>query len=101
MARGRSPFAHDSEVAHLFPDGWHRRSGHDVLAGTYWRDEELGLPLLLAARCDIHLVSAARRWLCRGSGTLARLAGARAGWRARSGADHVRGRRRTTRDGMG
>ena len=43
-----------AESSHLSADRRDRRCGYDVLTGTVGWFQELGLSLLLAARCDIH-----------------------------------------------
>ena len=89
-ARGRSPVAHHAEGAHLCADRRHGGRAYDLSAGKARRRAQLGLPLLLAARCH---ADAARlhgcRLLRRGRG-VSRVAGALGGGQPRADADHVR-----------
>ncbi len=52
VARGGGAFAHYPERADLRADRRNRRRGHDFAAGGNRRRAQLGLPFLLAARCD-------------------------------------------------
>ena len=98
-ARRRSPsrragaLAPDAEGARPSPDRRPRRGADDLAARAARRDDELGLPLLLAAGRDVHPDRAGRLRLHRGSLRLARLdpAGGRRG--AGQDADHVPRRR--------
>ena len=62
---------------------------------------QLGLPVLLAARCDAHAAGLDECRLLRGGRGLARLAAARGRRPSRAGADHVRRRRRAAPARMG
>ena len=64
--------AADAEGAHLSPDRRHRRRADHVAARAARRRAQLGLPLLLAARRDLHAAGADERRLPRGSSGLAR-----------------------------
>src|SRR5436190_5723457 len=76
----------------------YRRGGDDVVAGAARRPAQLGLSVLLAARCDFDALRAIEFWFSgRGCG-LARLAAACGRWLARANADHVRDRWRTPAD---
>ena len=63
------------------------------------RPAQLGLPVLLAARCDLHALCADEQRLLRGGKGLARVVGSRRRGRPVAGSDHVRtcaGERRLT-----
>ena len=100
LAGSRAALADDPEGAHLPAHRRHRRGADDVSAGADRRHPELGLPLLLAARCDVRARRAARVRLPRRGGGVAELAAA--GGRRRSGRppDHVRRGRRAAPDGV-
>ena len=53
--------AHHAQGADLHADGRHRRGGDDVAARAARRRTQLGLPLLLAARRDVHALRARAR----------------------------------------
>src|SRR5258706_1651169 len=94
MGAVRKTLAHHAEGADLRP---HRRIGggaHDLAPRADRQRAQLGLPLLLAARRDADAARDDERRLLRGSGGVARLAGARHGRQPRAAADHVRPRRR-------
>src|SRR5205085_5582019 len=91
----RATLAHHAEGAYLCA---HRRAGRgadDLAPGGDRRRAQLGLPLLLAARCDAHAPSADERRLLRRGARLARLADARGRRQPRADADHARACRRT------
>ena len=92
MARPRHPFAHHAEGAHVRADRGHRRRADHVVARVDRQRPQLGLPLLLGARRDVHAPRAHRGRIPRGGARLARLA--RAGRRGLTvgPADHVRRR---------
>ncbi len=72
----------------------HRRRADHVAARAARRRAQLGLPLLLAPRRDLHAARAHGRRLRRRGARLARLAAARGRGRPGRPADHVRPRRR-------
>src|SRR5690554_4946837 len=72
------------------PSHWgHRGRAHHVLARAAWRQAQLGLPLLLAARCHHDPIGFHEPGLLRGSPRLARLAGAINRRQSGADADHV------------
>src|SRR6478672_2240838 len=89
VARRRPAIADGAEGTDLRADGWHRRGAHDFAAGTDWRRAELGLSLLLAARCDLHVVLAAVVRLHLRGCIVAYLAAARRGRRSVRPSDDV------------
>ena len=92
---GRGPrVAAHAQGAHLRADRRHRGRADHLAAGAARRRAQLGLPVLLAARRDVHPARDARRRLHRGGGGLARVAAARGRGRPGRPADHVRHRRR-------
>ena len=66
-ARDHHALAADSQGADLCTDGRHRRGTDDELAGDTRRRAELGLSVLLAARCDALAARADERRVLRGS----------------------------------
>ena len=100
VARGGGAFAHHSEGADLCADRRHRGGGHDFVAGGNRRRAQLGLPLLLAARCDVHASGVDGRRLSRRSARLARVAFARGRRQPGADANHVRRVRRAPADGI-
>ena len=94
-ARGRrTPLPADPADAHPRGHRRHRRRPHHVAAGGVRRRAQLGLPLLLAARCGPDAGLPHRGRLHRGGAAVARLAAAGGGRRPRGPADHVRRGRR-------
>ena len=93
VARRRAALADHAEGADLRPDRRDRRRADHVAARADRRRAQLGLPLLLAARRDVHALLAHDRGVHRGGVRVARLAAARGGRRPRAPADHVRRRR--------
>ena len=89
VGRSGHAIAHRAQGAHLRADGRPRRGADDIAPGAARRNAELGLPVLLAARCHAHAARADERGLLRRSARLARLAAARRGRRAGAAADHV------------
>ena len=86
-------FTHHVEGPHLPADGRDRRCRHYLVARNARWGAELGLPVLLVARCDSHPHRADARRLPRRSHGLARLAlASRSGEHVRA-SDHVRRRR--------
>ena len=79
LARGRSAFTDYAEGPDLCAHWRARRGAHDFVAGATGRHAQLGLPLLLAARCHVHFERAAARRLSRRGHRLARVAAARRG----------------------
>ena len=94
LARCRAALAHHAEGAHLRADRRHRGRADHVAARVDRRRAQLGLPLLLAARRDVHALLADDRRLHRGGVRVPRLAAPRRGRRSRAPADHVRTCRR-------
>ncbi len=70
----RRPLAARSRGAHLYADGRHRGGGDHLAPRTARRQAQLGLPLLLAARRDLHALRADVRRVHRGRDRLARMA---------------------------
>ena len=99
VARRCAALAHHAEGADLRAHRRHRRGADDLAAGKNRRRAQLGLPLLLAARCDIHALFADAGWLHRGGGGVEQLAAARGGGRPGAIADHVRRGRRAAAGG--
>ena len=85
---------HHAQGADVRADRRHRRRADDVAARADRRRAQLGLPLLLAARRDVHAVRADDRRLHRRGGRVAQLAAARGRRRSGAAADHVRPGRR-------
>ncbi len=94
LERGRRPVAHRPQGAHVRADRRHRRGAHDLAPRSARRRAELGLPLLLAARRDVHALLARQRRLHGGGARVARLAPAGGGRRPGRPPDHVRRRGR-------
>src|SRR5690606_16848726 len=94
MVRPYSPFAHYAKGLKLPAHGRHCGGANHILARKNWRRAQLGLPLLLAARCDIYIARLHKCRLHRRSRCVAALVVARGCRIARTIADHVwRGRR--------
>src|SRR4029079_2112819 len=74
--RSREALTHHIEGFDLRAYGRDRCRGHDVTSRASGRGAELGLPLLLAARCHLHALGIDESWILRGSTGVARLAGA-------------------------
>ena len=91
----------DLEGADLRGDRRDRRRSHHVAAGAARRRTQLGLPLLLAARRDLHADGLVGRGLSRGSAGVARVAPAQRGRQPEPAPDHVWLVRRTAADRMG
>src|SRR4029453_15586165 len=100
MVRRGLAIADNAQGADLRTHRGARRGADDVAAGVSGRDEELGLPLLLAARCDAHLARADERRLLRRGAGVARLAPACGRRIALTAPDHVRPCRRTASAGI-
>ena len=98
VARGRAALAAHPEGAGALGDRRHRRRRHHLAARADRRPAQLGLPLLLAARCHVHALCADQRRAFRGGRGLARLAAARGRGQPGRAADHVRHRRRAPAD---
>ena len=88
-----------AQGAHLPADGRDRRGADDVAAGAHRRHSQLGLPILLAARCDLHALRAAQRGVQRRGPRMAQLAAACRRGRSGECPDPVRRRRRAARPG--
>ena len=85
--------AADAEGADVRADRRDRRRADDVAARADRRRSQLGLPLLLAARRDVHALRADERRLHRRGARVAQLAAARGRRRPGEGADPLRRRR--------
>ncbi len=99
LRRGGSRIAGGPEGALVRADRRHRRRTDDVAAGGDRRRPQLGLPLHLAARRDVHAVRVDERGLHRRGPRLAQLASPRRRGRPRERADPLRRRRRAARAG--
>jgi GH15 family glucan-1,4-alpha-glucosidase len=93
MARSGAAFADNAQGTHLWADWRYRRRSDHCAAGMDRRCAQLGLPLLLAARRNLHSVCLAARRLHGGSARLARLAFSRDRRRPRPHADSIWHRR--------
>ena len=93
--------ADHSQGADLRADRRHRCGADDLAAGAARRLAQLGLPLLLAPRRDLHPPGPAQRRLLDGGVPLARLVAAGRGRQPEPDADHVRPGRRAAADGVG
>ena len=82
-----------AQGAHVRADRRDRRRSDDVAARADRRRAQLGLPLLLAARRDVHALRADERRVQRRGARVARLAAARRRRRSREDADPLRRRR--------
>src|SRR2546430_3947284 len=76
MERCSSALARHAQRSDLRAHWRHRRGSDDFVAGKNRRHAQLGLSLLLAARCDLHAFRIDARRFCRGSAFVARLASA-------------------------
>ena len=94
LPRGGPPVAPRPESAHLRPDRGHGRSADDVASGVDRRAPQLGLPLLLAPRCDAGSARDDAVGIPRGGRDVAPVAPSRRGRRPRGRPDHVRDRGR-------
>src|SRR6185312_794254 len=77
MARSDDALAPDAQGPHLHADRRHHRRADHLLTGKAGRRAQLGLPLLLAARCDLHALRPAAFRLSHRSPGMARVAAAR------------------------
>ncbi len=94
VPRGRPALADHAQGADVRADRRHRRGRDDLAAGGARRRAQLGLPLLLAARRDVHPSGAGPDRLHRRGGRVAGVAAARDRRQPGPAADHVRRRRR-------
>ena len=101
VARTGGAFAADAEGAHLPADRRHRRGPHHLAARAARRRAQLGLSLLLAARCHVHAARADACRLSRGGAGLGRLAAAQRRRHAGADPDAVRPGGRALADGVG
>ena len=76
---GRAHVARRAEGPDVPADRWNRRRADDLAAGAHRRSPQLGLPLLLVARRDVHALRADERRLHRGGEGVARLVAALGG----------------------
>src|SRR4029450_10501356 len=86
--------AHHVEGVDLRPDRGDRRRCHNVTSRASRRCEELGLSVLLAARCHLHAPGLYESRLLRRGAGMAPLAYSGSRWQSEPGPDHVRGGRR-------
>ena len=98
---GGAALADHAQGADLRADRRHRCGADDLAAGTARRLAQLGLPLLLAPRRDLHPAGPAQRRLLDGGVPLARLVAPGRGRQPEPDADHVRPGRRAAADGVG
>src|SRR4029078_413601 len=75
LARGGAALADHAQGTQLCADRWPRRRAHDLAARVARGCAQLGLSLLLAARCRVHAECVAALWLPRRSARLAAVAG--------------------------
>src|SRR5262245_2300029 len=101
MDRYSQTLARRAEGADLRANRWHRRRSDDLIAGAARRRAQLGLPVLLAARCHLYPARAAACRVLRRGADVARLAISRGRRKPRSAADHVWSRRRAAAYRMG
>ena len=92
VSRGSAQLTADAEGADVRADRRHRRRADDVAARADRRRTQLGLPLLLVARRDLHALRADERGLHRRGARVAQLAAARRCRRPGEGADPLRRR---------
>ncbi len=90
LVRRGAALARHAQGAHLRADRRDRGRAHHVAARVDRRCAQLGLPVLLAPRRDVHDLLADDRRLHRRGVLVPRLAAARGGRRSRAPADHVR-----------
>ena len=91
----------DAEGPHLRAIRSDDRGGHHVAAGDTGRRPQLGLPLQLDPRLDVHAVGAVHARLRRGGERLLLLRRRRGRGRGGAAPDHVRDRRREEARGAG
>src|SRR5262249_45242649 len=89
QAGGGTALVVDLESVNLRGDWRNRRRSHHVAAGAAWRPTQLGLSLLLAARCDLYAYGARFRRLSRGSAGLAGVAPTQCGRKPEPAPNHV------------
>src|SRR4051812_2907191 len=77
MERCGDAFARYPERPDLWADWWYRRCGDHLVTGKNRGRAQLGLSLLLVARCDFHALRTRESRLPRRSEELARMAFAR------------------------
>src|SRR5207237_137417 len=101
MVGAGAPVADHSKGPHL-PTDWRDRGRRDNVAtrAARWA-AQLGLPLLLASRCDLHSAGADEWWLLRGGKGLESVAASYRRGRPVAGSDHVRTCRGTSFDRVG
>ena len=97
----RAAVGHHAEGAHVRADGRDRRRPDDVAPRVDRQRPQLGLPVLLASRRDVHASRPHPRRIRGGGEGVAAVAAARHRRRARRPADHVRPRRRAPADRVG
>src|SRR5262249_32398192 len=100
-ARSGSSLAHHSQGADLRADRRHRRGAHDVTTRTTGWPAQLGLSVLLAARCYADPVGAAECRMYRRGWRVPGVAATRRRRQSRAVADHVRHSRRAALDRVG
>src|SRR5438045_7895339 len=95
MARCGGALAHYVERIDLRAD-WRAGCGaYHFIARENRRSSQLGLPLLLAARCCADFTRVTPRWIPRGGEIVARMASARYRWQPCANANDLRRERRT------
>src|SRR5947208_16590835 len=101
VSRAGSPLADHAEGADLRADRRTGGGGNDFAARGNRQRPELGLSILLAARCDLHALCPDDVRAYRGGESLARVALARRGGSGISDQYYVRPRWRAAADGIG
>ena len=100
VARSGRALAHHAQGADVSAHGRHRRGADHVAARAARGSSQLGLPLLLAPRRDLHPLQPVDGGLRRGSGGVARMAPPRGRGRPSRPADPLRSRGRATVPGV-
>src|SRR5205807_9881768 len=98
---GCSPLTHHTEGVNLSSDRRYRCRSYHIPTRTTWRSTQLGLSLLLVARCHFYSPRTDEFGLLRRGKIMAGVVVACGGWPAVASANHVRPTGRTTSDGMG
>src|SRR5207249_9349944 len=95
MARCDRALTHDAERIDLRTYWWPGCSAYHFTPRTNRRRAQLGLSILLVARCGAHFACVTARWLSRGSYFLAPMAAARHRGQPGTNANYLRRSRRT------
>src|ERR1044071_3047935 len=101
MAQTRAPVAHYAQSSELSANRRNCCRAYDIVARANRRPAQLGLSLLLAARCRFYPAGVPERRISRRGGGMATLARALDCRKPGSIPDHVRRGRRTPARGMG